>query len=133
MSYLTNMRRTVIIRKLSESKYENLRIKVCNRFKGGLRLDVDIETTERKVSRNVAVPGVGVVKPKHESDKDLILQNKSELHNKPQYRKMFIHNDKSRTERLVSANVRLLVNIRGSRVVTSSDRFHVSDNHGSCL
>ena len=126
----------VAIRNLPESANENLDEKVNSLFSNGLKINsVSVASTERKVSHNNGKSGVVIAKLKTAADKSKVMTSKSSLKNNRQYPDVFIHNDQTRDDRVMSNNFKTIIDainrgdklsLHGSRVV--SRRTHQNGN-----
>ena len=107
-------------------------VKVNNLIRDGVKAhDVKVESANRKQSDDDFKPGVVTVKLKCENDKKKIMKEKKNLKNIAQYKKVFIHNDQKREERLMASDFRMLVNaykrgdrniiLRGDRIIMGRD------------
>lgn len=142
-SHSDELKLNIVVRKLPETMNENLDNKVNSLIKDGLKLrDIEVRSTERKQSHSANIPGVVVAKLRNIEDKKKIMTAKAILRHDRRYKDIFIHNDQTKEERLMSANLRSLVNayrsgdsniqIKGSRIVSiNSESPTDSSSHGS--
>ncbi|MEW8341803.1 MAG: hypothetical protein AB2708_18305, partial [Candidatus Thiodiazotropha taylori] len=123
----------VAIRGLDETVGENVGSRVNTLIKDGLNVrNVIVERAERKLSENSSKPGVVIVSFKDREDKELVMSAKSKLKHNRQYSHVFINNNQTREQRLMSTNFRQIVNvlngqgkdlhIRGNRIVGSNSQ-----------
>lgn len=123
----------IVIRNLMAHDNENITSKVEALIRDGLRLrDVMISSAERKPSDNRGHAGVVIVTFATFSDKQNVMAVKAQLKHSSQYKRVFIHHDQTREERLMVSNLRVIVDavrnnksdisVVGSRVVTSERR-----------
>ena len=111
--------RNVVIRELPEHEGENTLVKVNNLFRDQLKLmDVSATGAVRKESIG-RKPGVVVVTFESLEDKQKVLKSKK-LHKNSMMKKVYIHPDQTRSERLQHANLRALVDAinRGDGKIT---------------
>ncbi|MES9880126.1 MAG: hypothetical protein ABW185_04515 [Sedimenticola sp.] len=100
----------VIVRNLPESQNENIIQKLTAVVKDGLRLnDVVVTTAERKSSYSNSIPGVVVAKVGTAEQVSKIMKAKYKLKDNTQYRKVFIHTDKTKAERRMESSMRAVV------------------------
>lgn len=123
----------VAIRGLDESVGENVDSRVNTLIKDGLSIrNVTVQLAERKKSENSSKPGIVVASFKDREDKELVMSAKSKLKHSRQFSHVFINNDQTREQRLMSTNFRQIVNvlneqgndihIRGNRIVGSNSQ-----------
>ena len=120
-----NRKLNFIVRGLPESENENVKNKVMAMIKDGLKLkDTVINKAVRKASFRANTPGIVVVTCENLEDKEVIMKGKVSLRKSRQYKEVFVDHDKSREQRLLESNLRLLVesigkdklSVKGSRL-----------------
>ena len=72
--------------------------------------DVKVVSACRKDFPYSVKPGVVIANFKNETDKKKVVLAKKNCKSHAQYRKVFIHHDQSREERVMATNLRMLVN-----------------------
>jgi hypothetical protein len=123
--------RNIILRNVSKSNNEDTLRTVNNILADGVRTRVRAIKAERKGSK----PGARVIVAtmKNASDKKEVLDTKFRLNSSSRYREVFIDSDKSKAERIQSANFRKIIDsvrrgdvndleVRGTHVVSRIDR-----------
>ena len=124
---------SIVIRDLPYTVHENVEVKVNNLIRDGLKVrDVKVESSTRKDAYDDSKPGVVIAQLKCENDKKKIMKEKKNLKNSTQYKKVYVHNDQKREERLMASNLRLLLNaykrgdknisLRGDRIISGRDQ-----------
>lgn len=133
-------RNNAVIQNLPESENENLLSKVSGLLKDGLRVrNIGIHSVERKKSNREGKPGIVIVKFKDSQDKRKVMELKKNLRESRNFREVFIENDLPKTERILNANLRRIVNtigrdkleIRGSRIQTRRFDSETTENRES--
>ena len=124
----------VVIRNLPESTNENVNEKVNLLIANGLKINsVSVASTERKQSNINGRAGVVIAKFKTSADKSKVMSSKASLKNNRQFPDVFIHNDQSRDDRLMSSNFKTMIDainrgdklsLHGSRVVNNRNNFN---------
>ena len=137
----TNLRLNVAIRDLPFNENESVVNKVNSLISDGVKIpDIKVVSAFRKESRDSVKPGVVIAKFKNETDKKKVMLAKKNLKSHAQYRKVFIHHDQSREERVMATNLRMLVNaykagdkninVKGSRIVRETEHRNDDDARG---
>ena len=97
----TNLRLNIAIRDLPFNENENVVNKVNSLISDGVKIpDVKVVSAFRKESHDSIKPGIIIAKLKNETDKKKVILAKKNLKSHAQYRKVFIHDDQSREERV---------------------------------
>ena len=118
----------VVIRGLPETDNENLNNKVNAVLRDGLQIrNVQIKSVERKPSNSSSKPGVVITSFKSKKDKRKVMTAKSNLKDSRQYRDVYLHQDQSREQRLMTSNFKAVLDalnrndrdlsLHGTRVV----------------
>ena len=99
--------------------------------------DIEVHSVKRKQSFNESTPGVVIAKLKSVEDKKRVMARKASLKDNRRFQNIYIHNDQTREERLMSANFRSLLNaykngdnnirVRGARIVTDITRTEIEN------
>ena len=123
----------IVIRNFEQNEDENVLEKVNGFFKDKLKLKkVKVNNAVRKKTFRQNMPGVIVAKCATKEDKESIMKAKSILNRSSDtaVKKIFIDHDKSRVQRQLESNMRLIVQtvakdkleLRGSRVIPKQNR-----------
>lgn len=104
---------TIVFRNIPAHPIENVAKKTNTLIRDGLGIpDINVISAERKISRSDR-PGVVVAKCESVEHVKMILDNKSKLKASDRYQQVYISRDIPRSERIMNANMRTLIDIIG--------------------
>ncbi|MES9880510.1 MAG: hypothetical protein ABW185_06460 [Sedimenticola sp.] len=104
---------TIVIRNLVSHPIKNVTIKVKSMIRDGLGItDINVVSAERKLSKT-DTPGVVIAKCETSGQVTTILENKQKLRPTERYRNVYISRDVPRSQRIMNANMRTLIDVIG--------------------